>query len=137
MWMSLHRLVNLSWPHRILIFFLFLESLYLYHTMYPSNRASYLEDRWYKHKHDWAKKYLPGAAHRSNTWSPGSIPKAITAAPEDASIPYIWYNTINQSIKKTEIQKNSNSNAKKLTHLSFLVYFSASNLNMRWKSVKP
>jgi hypothetical protein len=34
--------------------------------------------------------YIPGAAQRSRTWSPAEIPRAITAAPEAASIPYIW-----------------------------------------------
>ena len=35
------------------------------------------------------KKHLPGAAQRSRTWSPAEMPKAETAAPDAASIPYI------------------------------------------------
>lgn len=35
------------------------------------------------------QEHIPGAAHRSRTWSPAEIFKAETAAPEAASIPYI------------------------------------------------
>lgn len=35
------------------------------------------------------KRASPGAAQRSRTWFPGKMSKAVTAAPEAASIPYI------------------------------------------------